>query len=188
MEKDEWPYLGGARDRRQAGPLDKLILKEALRGETVSTSPEGRRRASVKLIIGPGLPQLREISRGDVRCAVAGRKRGRSPTASAAETPLVGIDRKPSRDPHRLRAAGIPLGAASVWVRYDAIGNIKSACSPEPTARLAREHAQAGTSRIFAAGGAEPVPTSSSNHETGQAVAHSDARSQPIPYCALVAG
>ena len=96
--------LGGARagGKRGRGAPGKTPFVAA-----VSTSPEGRPRQG-QAGPGQGLPQARDRAR---RQALAGpRKRGPHRRPALLERARRGR-RKPSRDPHRLRAAGRPHGA-----------------------------------------------------------------------------
>ena len=100
VEMDD-AYLGGARagGKRGRGAPGKTPFVAA-----VSTSPEGRPR-KVKLVPVKGF-RKREIARG----ANGPRKRGPHRRPALLERARRGR-RKPSRDPHRLRAAGRPHGA-----------------------------------------------------------------------------
>ena len=103
VEMDD-AYLGGARagGKRGRGAPGKTPFVAA-----VSTSPEGRPR-KVKLVPVKGF-RKREIARG--------AKRWLAPGSEVLTDSLRCLERarrgrrKPSRDPHRLRAAGRPHGA-----------------------------------------------------------------------------
>ena len=103
VEMDD-AYLGGARagGKRGRGAPGKTPFVAA-----VSTSPEGQPR-KVKLVPVKGF-RKREIARGAKRW-LAPRKRGPHRRPALLERARRGR-RKPSRDPHRLRAAGRPHGA-----------------------------------------------------------------------------
>ena len=103
VEMDD-AYLGGARagGKRGRGAPGKTPFVAA-----VSTSPEGRPR-KVKLVPVKGF-RKREIARGAKRWLAPGR-RGPHRQPALLERARRGR-RKPSRDPHRLRAAGRPHGA-----------------------------------------------------------------------------
>ena len=171
VEMDD-AYLGGARagGKRGRGAPGKTPFVAA-----VSTSPEGRPRK----VAGPaqGLPQARDRAR---RQALAGpRKRGPHRRPALLERARRGR-RKPSRDPHRLRAAGRPHGAFK-WVNTT-LGNIKSAITGTYR-KLGPDHAQ----RYLASFAWRYNRRYQLNTMIPRFV-HSAARTQPIPYRALIAG
>ena len=105
VEMDD-AYLGGARAGGQAGPWRAGQDRPSWRRSP--PCPEGRPR-KVKRGPGQGLPQARDRAR---RQALAGPLEARSsPIGLRCWNALDGVVRKPSRDPHRLRAAGRPHGA-----------------------------------------------------------------------------
>ena len=167
-------YLGGARAGGQAGPCapGKTPFVAA-----VSTSPEGRPR---KRQAGPGqgLPQARDRAR---RQALAGpRKRGPHRRPALLERARRGR-RKPSRDPHRLRAAWPPA-----WRPSNGSTRRSATSSREITGtyrKLGPDHAQ----RYLASFAWRYNRRYQLNTMIPRFV-HSADRTQPIPYRALIAG